>query len=213
MGARPQPVRGRRAALIAILLGLAGCSAAVAESAESQGPEAATLMEDLMADRGSIGGEFSLADQHGRRAGTGQWRGKVVLLYFGDVSCPDACPTDLAAIGAAIAALGPQGRQVQPVFVTLDPLRDTADRIGPYAEHFHPRFLALRGSEADTRTIATAYKVYYARVPRGPAGDYAIEHSSFTYVLDEQGHYAGFFPPATTGSRIAERLRDMIHRQ
>lgn len=198
---------------MAILLGLAGCGGTVAQSAEPQRRDAATLMEDLMANRGPIGGEFSLADQHGQRAGTGQWRGKVVLLYFGDLSCPDACPTDLAAIGAAIAALGPQGRQVQPVFVTLDPLRDTPDRIGPYAEHFHPRFLALRGSEADTRTIATAYKVYYARVPRGPAGDYAIEHSSFTYVLDGQGRYAGFFPPATAGNRIAERLRDMIQSQ
>ena len=133
-----------------------------------------------------------------------------MLLYFGYLSCPDACPTDLAAIGSAIQILGPLGKQVQPVFVTLDPARDTPERIGPYAEHFHPRFLALRGTEDETREIAKIYKVYFEKVPRSGSQEYAIDHSSFTYVLDGAARYAGFFPPGTTSARIAERLRDIM---
>jgi len=172
--------------------------------------DAARLMNDLMAGRGPIGGPFSLTDQRGQPAGPAQWRGKIVLLYFGYTSCPDACPTDLAAIGAAIEALGPLGLEVQPVFITLDPSRDKAEVIGPYAESFHPRFAALRGSEAQTREVATAYKVYFERVSKPGTDQYFIDHTSFTYVLDTAGNYAGFFPPGTSGTRMAERVRAMV---
>lgn len=97
-----------------------------------------------------------LTDQRGQPAGPAQWRGKIVLLYFGYMSCPDACPTDLAAIGTAIHLLGPLGSEVQPVFITLDPARDKPELIGRYAETFHPRFAALSGSEAQTKKVATA---------------------------------------------------------
>jgi protein SCO1/2 len=99
---------------------------------------------------------------------------------------------------------------VQPVFVTLDPARDKPEQIGRYAESFHPRFVALSGSELQTREVATAYKVYYEKVPSRSGDQYAIDHTSFTYVLDAQGNYAGFFPPGTSGARIAERVRTMI---
>jgi cytochrome oxidase Cu insertion factor (SCO1/SenC/PrrC family) len=181
-----------------------------ARGGEPQRLDAARLMNDLMTGRGPIGGSFSLTDQRGRPAGPAQWRGKIVLLYFGYLSCPDACPTDLSAIAAAIETLGPLGSEVQPVFVTLDPARDKPELIGRYAESFHPRFAALSGSEVQTREVATAYKVYFERVPARGAGQYSIDHTSFTYVLDAEGNYAGFFPPGTSGSRIAERVRAMI---
>lgn len=181
-----------------------------ARAGEPQRLDAARLMNDLMAGRGPIGGPFSLTDQRGRPAGPAQWRGKIVLLYFGYLSCPDACPTDLSAIAAAIDALGTLGSQVQPVFITLDPARDKPELIGRYAERFHPRFAALSGSEAQTREIATAYKVYFEKVPTRGANQYLIDHTSFTYVLDAEGNYAGFFPPGTSGARIAERVRAMI---
>jgi protein SCO1/2 len=96
------------------------------------------------------------------------------------------------------------------VFVRLDPARDKPELIGRYAEGFHPRFLALRGTELQTREVATAYKVYFEKVPVRGTDQYSIDHTSFTYVLDAEGNFAGFFPPGASGMRIAERLRAML---
>jgi cytochrome oxidase Cu insertion factor (SCO1/SenC/PrrC family) len=191
---------------------LAALVAAGAAAAGDQPPrraDAARLMNELMSGRVPIGMPFALTDQRGARVGPAQWHGRVVLLYFGYLYCPDVCPTDLRAIAEAIEALGADGGKVQPVFVTLDPGRDTADRIGRYAEAFHPRFEALRGSDAETRRVAEAYKVFFEKVPlRG--GSYAIDHTSFTYVLGGDGRYVGYFPPGTSGRRMAEFVRPML---
>jgi cytochrome oxidase Cu insertion factor (SCO1/SenC/PrrC family) len=169
--------------------------------------EAARLMNELMTGAGPIGGPFQLTDQKGRRVGPAQWRGKLVLMYFGYTSCPDACPTDLSSIAAAIAALGADGDGVQPVFVTLDPLRDTPAMLAAYVRSFNPRFVALHGSEREIRRVALSYKVFYEKVPRQGSGDYVIDHTSFTYVLNAAGQYVGYFPPGTSGERIAAQLR------
>jgi protein SCO1/2 len=191
-------------------LAAAALAAAAGVSAAADPPraDAARLMNELMSGRVPIGTPFSLPDQHGRRVGQAQWRGRIVLLYFGYLFCPDVCPTDLRAIADAIESLGSDGASVQPVFVTLDPERDTADLAGRYAEAFHPRFESLRGSDAETRRVAEAYKVFYEKVPL-PSGGYAIDHTSFTYVLDDQGRYVGYFPPGTSGKRIADFVRSL----
>lgn len=113
--------------------------------------EAARLMNELMTGAGPIGGPFQLTDQKGRRAGPAQWRGKLVLMYFGYTSCPDACPTDLSGIAAAIAALGADGDGVQPVFVTLDPLRDTPALLAAYVQGFN-RCSTIRSRGRDRTT-------------------------------------------------------------
>jgi cytochrome oxidase Cu insertion factor (SCO1/SenC/PrrC family) len=172
--------------------------------------DAARLMNDLMTGRGPIGGPFALPDQRGRLVGPAQWRGKVVLMYFGYTFCPDACPTDLHNIAAAIEALGADGAKVQPVFVTLDPLRDKPASIGRYAESFNPRFAALGGTEAEVRKVALSYKVFFEKVPQRGTDQYLIDHTSFTYVLDTEGRYAGYFPPGTTGRRMSDQLRAML---
>ena len=192
---------------IATILGVAVPDAA---AGEPQRVDAARIMNDLMTGHGNIGGPFLLTDQRGEPAGPAQWRGKIVLLYFGYMSCPDACPTDLADIGAAIRLLGPLGSEVQPVFITLDPARDKPELIGRYAESFHPRFVALSGTDAQTKEIATAYNVYFEKVPVRGTNQYSIDHTSFTYVLDTDGKFTGFFPPGTSGSRMAERIRAML---
>ena len=172
--------------------------------------EAARLMNELMTGKGPIGTAFELSDQHGRRVGPAQWRGRLVLLYFGYTFCPDVCPSDLRAIGEAIEALGADGAKVQPVFVTLDPRRDTPAVIGPYAEAFHPRFVALGGSEDEVRRVARAYKVFHEKVPVAGGAGYVIDHTSFTYVVDASGAYAGYFPPGTSGRRMADYLRTLL---
>jgi protein SCO1/2 len=178
-------------------------------SAPARG-DAARLMNELMTGTGPIGGPFQLTDQKGRAAGPTQWRGKLVLMYFGYTSCPDACPTDLSGIAAAIAALGAEGDRIQPVFVTLDPLRDTPTLLAAYVRNFNPRFVALGGTEQEVRRVASSYKVFYEKVARPGSDDYMIDHTSFTYVLDAAGHYVGYFPPGTSGERIAEQLRALL---
>jgi cytochrome oxidase Cu insertion factor (SCO1/SenC/PrrC family) len=201
--------RGMAVWLVGTVAGL-GLSLPDVATSEPQRVDAARLMNELMTGRGDIGGPFLLTDQSGRPAGPVQWRGKIVLLYFGYMSCPDACPTDMAAIGAAVRLLGPLGPRVQPVFITLDPARDKPKQIGRYAEAFHPRFLALSGSEADTQKIAAAYRVYFEKVPMRGTNQYSIDHTSFTYVLDAESRFAGFFPPGTSSERMAERVRTML---
>jgi cytochrome oxidase Cu insertion factor (SCO1/SenC/PrrC family) len=172
--------------------------------------DAASLMNDLMTGRGPIGGPFSLPDQKGRLVGPAQWRGKIVLMYFGYTHCPDACPTDLHNIAVAIETLGADGAKVQPVFVTLDPPRDTPALIGRYAESFNPRFAALGGTEAEVRAVALSYKVFFEKVAQRGTDQYLIDHTSFTYVLDAEGRYAGYFPPGTSGRRMSEQVRAML---
>lgn len=187
---------------------LAALAAASAEPPRREG--AARLMEELMSGKVPVGGEFTLTDARGRRVSLKDFRGKLVLLYFGFATCPDVCPTDLQAIGRALRALGSAGDRIQPIFVTLDPARDTREVIGAYAAAFHPRFVALTGSEPEIRKVATAFKVFYEKVPLPGALGYTIDHAAFTYLLDAQGRYVGIYPPGTPADRMEQLLREEL---
>ena len=195
------------ALLAAAMLGMAG---AQETASEPRRLDAARLMNELMTGRGPIGGPFALPDQRGRRVGPAQWRGKVVLMYFGYTFCPDVCPTELSNIAAAIDALGPDGARVQPVFVTLDPLRDKPALIGTYAQSFNPRFAALGGTEGEVREVALSYKVFYEKVRKPGSDHYLIDHTSFVYLLNSEGRYVGYFPPGTSGRRMSEQVRAQL---
>jgi cytochrome oxidase Cu insertion factor (SCO1/SenC/PrrC family) len=171
--------------------------------------DAARLMSDLMAGKG-VGGSFALLDSNGNTRSLADFRGSAVLLYFGFTSCPDICPTDLFAIGKAIELLGPAGADVQPVFITLDPERDAPKHIGAYASSFHPRFVALTGTESEIRKVATSYKVFFEKVTPPGSSTYTIDHTAFTFLLDREGRYAGFFPPTTTPERMAALVKEQL---
>jgi protein SCO1/2 len=173
---------------------------------------AAQLMDELMSGKVPVGGEFTLTDARGRRVALRDFRGKLVLLYFGFTTCPDVCPTDLMAIGKAIRAQGAEGRHFQPIFVTLDPERDRRPMIGTYAASFHPRFVALTGTAAEVRRVASAYKVFYEKVPVAGAAGYTIDHAAFTFLIDRQGKYVGIYPPGTPHDRLASLLREELGR-
>ena len=168
---------------------------------------AADLKDVLKYNREPIGGPFTLVDEHGRKRSDREFRGKLLLVYFGYTSCPDVCPTDLQQIGAAVDALGPAGSAVQPLFITLDPARDTTQRLAAYVPSFHPRLVGLGGSAAAVRQAADAYRVYFKRVPIGSQGDYGFDHAANTYLMDRDGRYLGYFPPGTSAARIAEMVR------
>lgn len=208
--------RGWRApALIAaVALAVAASAAWVATRspppAESRRADAARLMTELMSGKFPVGGPFVLADPEGRRISLADFRGKLVLLYFGYATCPDVCPTDLEIIGQTLRGLGTGGEQVQPVFITLDPLRDTPAVLREYAAAFHPRFVALTGSESDIRRVATDYKVYFEKVPLPGTQTYAIDHTAYTFLLDRDGRFVSLFPPGTPSERMATLLREQL---
>jgi cytochrome oxidase Cu insertion factor (SCO1/SenC/PrrC family) len=187
----------------------AGLTLAAAGGLPAQEPDAdraARLMDDLMWNRGPIGGPFSLVDHTGKARSDVDFRGKLLLIYFGYTYCPDVCPTDLQQIGLAIDGLGAAGEAVQPLFITLDPERDTSAHLAEYVPLFHPRLIGLTGSAEQIRYVAGAYKVYYAKYPPG-SPDYVVDHSSFIYLVDETGKYIGFFPPGTAADRMIEMIR------
>jgi cytochrome oxidase Cu insertion factor (SCO1/SenC/PrrC family) len=172
--------------------------------------EAAQFMNELMSGKAAIGAPFTLADPSGARVSLAAFRGKVVLLYFGFTYCPDVCPTDLYAIAQAMRSLGKAGDQVQPIFITLDPSRDTRELLRGYVAAFHPSFVALTGSEDEIRRVATAYKVFFEKVTPPGSKTYFIDHSAFTFLLDRHGKYVLFFPPGTPPARMAATVRDEL---
>ena len=177
---------------------------------DADNPSAAALIEALLEGRAPVGGPFDLIDQAGRRRTDVDFRGKLVLLYFGYTHCPDVCPTELQALSLALDMLGPAGAAVQPLFITLDPERDTPTHLADYVTAFHPRLVALTGPNADIRKVALAYKVYFARNSLTHGGDYAVDHTGFIYLVGKDGRYLGFLPPGSSPEQIAEAVRAWI---
>ena len=205
-------LRGRRR-LMLFGLALAAAVAALylpAESPEAGRETAARQTQELISGKGPIGGPFTLTDQHGSSRSLGEFRGKLVLLYFGYTQCADLCPADMMTIGRLLASLGREARALQPLFVTLDPERDTPAVLGKYVLDFHPRFIALRGGERETRRVATAYKIHYEKLAPTQAGRDVIEHTGFVFLLDKEGRYLAAFPSGTGVERIAARVREAL---
>lgn len=155
-----------------------------------------------------VGGPFTLTDQHGRRVSDAEFRGRFMLVYFGYSFCPDICPTDLAAIAAAIDRLGPAGAEVQPIFITIDPERDTVQRLAEYAPLFHPRLVALTGTPDEIQRAAQHYRVYYEKAGEGP--DYLMNHSGIIYLMDRDGRFLTHFPQGTPPEEMAEKIRSQM---
>lgn len=174
---------------------------------------AAQLMDVLMWNREAIGGPFALVDHQGRPRTDADYRGKYLLVYFGFTSCVDVCPTDLLHIGQAVARLGEAGKGVQPLFITVDPARDTPKRLAAYVPSFHPTLVGLSGSAAAIRRAADHYRVYFKKVPGRTAGEYNVDHSAYIYLVDRDGKYIDFFPPGTPADRMVEILRPLLAAQ
>ena len=131
--------------------------------------------------------DFALTDHTGKARTLADFRGKVVLIFFGYTQCPDVCPTTMAEMASVMQRLGPRADRVQVLFVTLDPARDTQQRLAEYVPSFDRRFLGLRGDEAATEKAAHAFKIFYQKVPGSKPGEYTIDHTAGSYVFDAQG--------------------------
>jgi len=167
---------------------------------------AAQMMDDLMYGRGSVGGPFTLTDQTGKQRSDTEFHGKLMIVYFGYTFCPDVCPTDLMAITQALDALGPAAEGVQPVFITIDPERDT-EVLADYVSAFHYSLVGLTGSPDDIRKVANAYKAFYVKKPDERTGEYSIDHAGIIYLMGRNGEYLGFMPPQTNPERLTEIMR------
>jgi len=157
--------------------------------------------------RGSVGGPFTLIDHTGKTRTDADFRGKLLLVYFGYTYCPDVCPTDLLQISMAVDKLGAAGEDVQPLFISVDPERDTPSVLAQYVSLFSARLIGLTGTPEQIQKIADAYKVYYAKYTPPDGGAYMIDHTGFIYLMGRAGEYLGFFPPGTSADRLVEIIR------
>jgi protein SCO1/2 len=171
---------------------------------------AAELMDVVMWGKEPIGGPFTLIDHEGKRRTDTDFRGKLLLVYFGFTACSDACPTDLQAIAGAVDKLGPTGEAVQPLFITISPELDTPEQLKSYVALFHPRMIGLTGDRRQIHEVTRAYKVYFASTTPAIRTDPSVDHSSVVYLVDTAGRYIGFFPPGTPADRMAEVLRPRL---
>ncbi|MFM2130330.1 MAG: hypothetical protein RL477_1876 [Pseudomonadota bacterium] len=167
----------------------------------------------LIATAGAdIGGPFSLVDTSGKRVTDADFRGRYALIYFGYTFCPDVCPTELQAIGRAVDLLGPAGEKIVPVFITVDPARDTPRALADYVKAFHPRMVGLSGAAGEIAAVAKAYRVYYRLGPASKPGatDYLVDHTSFIYLLGPDGKLAALLRGGVGPDAIAQGLRSVL---
>ena len=198
---------GSRASGLFVIASLLCCGLAAA----AEQPSAAQMMDDLMYGRGRVGGPFTLTDQTGKQRSDTDFRGKLMIVYFGYTYCPDVCPTDLMAITQALDALGPAAEGVQPVFITIDPERDTK-LLADYVAAFHRSLVGLTGSADEIRKVANSYKAFYVKVEDERSRDYSIDHAGVIYLIGRNGEYLGFMPPQTNPDRLTEILRKYLAR-
>jgi protein SCO1/2 len=158
----------------------------------------------------AIGGPFTLAATDGTTVTNATYRGKWTLVYFGYTFCPDACPTVLTNMSIALKMLGHEADKVQPLFITVDSRRDTREVLGEYLKSFDPRIIGLTGSEEQTAAAAKAYRVYVEPGKGEGEDNYLVDHSSYVYLMDPLGKFAGVISGATPGEEMAAQVHKLI---
>jgi protein SCO1/2 len=158
-----------------------------------------------------IGGDFKLIDQYGKIRSNQEFKGKLMLIYFGYSFCPDICPLGLQNITQALNNLGRDRDQVIPIFITVDPKRDTPEHLAIYASNFHPSFVMLTGSTGEIEHLKKKFKVYSAPAKTAhPTEDYLIDHTTLVYLMDKNGHYLESFAHSTTPEKITQILQKAL---
>lgn len=158
----------------------------------------------------AVGGPFRLTDHTGKAVSDADFRGRYMLIYFGYTFCPDVCPTELSTMAAAMDKLGPDADRVQPLFVTIDPERDTVAHMADYVPLFHPRLVGLTGTPDEIRAVAREFRVYAAKAPGSSGEAYLMDHSSFVYLMGPDGKFVAVFPGGTGPEKMAGDIRKRI---
>lgn len=157
----------------------------------------------------SFGRDFQLTDASGQTRRLEDFRAQVVLLFFGYTHCPDYCPTTLSNLAQMMRELGADQARVQVIFISLDPERDTPERVDAYVRQFHPAFLALSGDAAAIRAVAQEFQILYLRQPAGD-GQYRIDHSSYTYIYDPRGRLRLYAQQGEPADHLAADVKRLL---
>ena len=156
-----------------------------------------------------IGGPFSLVDTDGKRVTDKDFRGKLMLVFFGYTHCPDVCPTELQNMAEAIDKLGQTSSKIAPIFISVDPKRDTPEALTAYVKNFNPQIIGLTGSQDEVATAAKAYRVYFRKASNA-SEDYTVDHSAFVYLMDQQGKYLTHFTFNTPADTVVSVIKKHI---
>jgi cytochrome oxidase Cu insertion factor (SCO1/SenC/PrrC family) len=166
---------------------------------------------DSVVTRPAIGGPFALVNQFGQPVTDKSFAGRHMLVYFGYTYCPDVCPTELQVMSNALDLLGEPSKAIDPVFITIDPERDTVEQMKTYSTHFHPRLQALTGTSEQVKAAAKAYGVYFARArDTGATTEYLMDHSSIVFLIGPDGGYVTHFRGGTSPEDMAKQIRRFL---
>lgn len=189
----------RNICIVALLIGLSACS-----------PKPDFKNIDITGST-SFGKDFSLLDPDGKVRTLADFKGKVVVMFFGYTQCPDICPTTLTEMQQVMALLGPQSDKVQVLFVTVDPERDTAAILKQYVPSFDARFLGLRpADDAALEKVTKDFKIYYKKVPGTSPGSYTIDHTAGSYAFDPEGRLRLYIKHAQGPETLAHDLKELL---
>jgi protein SCO1 len=162
-------------------------------------------------DRVSVGGPFTLESDAGKIVKATDFRGKFMLVYFGYTYCPDVCPTALNAMTAALQKLGPKAKDLAPIFITVDPQRDTPQVLQRYTAAFGPDLIGLTGTPDEIAKVAREYRVYYAKHVTGPGPeDYSMDHSSIIYLMGPNGRFIAPIPAEQSPAEMASDISKLM---
>jgi protein SCO1 len=168
-------------------------------------------LEDYEVGHYAIGGDFTLTNQAGKPTSLTAFRGKAVLIFFGYTYCPDVCPATMTEMGRMKKLLGKDAKRVQPIFITVDPARDTAPRLKAYLANFNAGAIGLTGTDAEIREIATQYQARYARGSTVSSGGYLMDHTGFVYLLDGTGKVRYLFTYDAGAELFAQGVRKVLN--
>jgi protein SCO1 len=198
----------QRRLLMVIIAGfLIGALGGAAALVMSQGTPGNTV---VTAGKALVGGPFTLVGEGGKIVTDRDFRGKHMLVFFGFTHCPDICPAELQVMSASLEELGDKAKEVAPIFITLDPERDTPDVVTSYVKNFGPEFVGLTGSPEAIAAAAKAYRVAYSKfTPEGAdkTGNYSIDHTALVYLMGPDGEFITHIPYDTTPAKMTETLR------
>ena len=158
----------------------------------------------------TVGGPFSLTDHNGRAVTDADFRGKYMLVFFGYTYCPDVCPTELQVMTYAVDSMGSKGERINPIFISIDPERDTPEILRAYVENFSPRLLGLTGSPEQIAAVAKAYRAYYKKSGNTDTSDYLMDHSSIIYLMGPDGLFLKHFTYTTDAKALAKSLASIV---
>jgi protein SCO1/2 len=197
----------KRSGLVAVLL----LAAALGAGCDKLGPGKSPFF-GVDVTGAKMGGELRLKDPTGKDRSLADFRGKVVVLFFGYAQCPDVCPTTLADMAKAMAMLGPEDAQrVQVLFVTVDPKRDTPQLLGQYVPAFNPAFLGLWGDAASTSRVTKDFNIYVQERAGAQPGTYTVDHTSQSFVFDREGRLRLVWPYGMEAARMAGDVKVLLN--